>query len=365
MHIKKVFLIIAACVLILLLCANVFQFVFWSGKAKQLEASYSEQIGELEERLGSIGPIAQAWTVAKQVTPGQKITQEDLKPIQVLKKSMEEAYITNPKEILGKFYKISILPGTPITKGLVMEEKIKNSLRQYDVVANTIPIGLKAGDYIDFRYLMPKGEDYIAMTHKRVEAVHAKTVTLNLSEEEIHVYQSMLVDYFLKEGSLLYMTKYLEPGVQEAAKTYYPVDENILNVMLMDPNVIDKLEAAVIKGSRDILNTADKSIEDLIRSKISSGRASIQGSVDAANALYWDGVEKANKEKDVQQGGVTSVPPQQQPQAQPPQAEVKQPQTPVTDNSSANTSAPPAKTEPQGNGNINDGKLIMQEGIVE
>ena len=44
-----------------------------------------------------------------------------------------------------------------------MAEPIEDSTREYDIVANILPIGLKEGDYIDFRIVYPLGEDYIVL----------------------------------------------------------------------------------------------------------------------------------------------------------------------------------------------------------
>ena len=358
MLINKIYIIIAAGVLVLFLFANALQFVLWGEKVKSIEADYTENVNALEERIAGIGEIVQAWTVVRKTEPGQVISREDLKPVQTLKNSMGEAYVTNLQEIEGKIYKVSVLPGTPITKDVIMEEKILDSTRQMEVASNILPVGLKAGDYIDYRFVMPKGEDYIAMTHKRVEGVHGKIVTLNMTEEEIHIYESLLIDYFLREGSFIYMTKYLEPGFQEPAKTYYPVSENILEIMTIDPNIVEKIEASIINEKRSVLSAGDKGVTEEVIGKISGGRTNIESKIDSANSMYWDDVEKAGNGADTQDGENTGEIQTEQPAADTNQNPEQPADTPPP-------LEPPVNLPQQDTGVSDDAGLNIQKEVVQ
>ena len=74
-----------------------------------------------------------------------------------------------------------------------------------------------------------------------MEAINGPTVKVRLNETEIHRYQASLVDYFMQSGrgAILYMTKYVEPGVQKPAEEYYAVPANVLTIMDIDPNIIE------------------------------------------------------------------------------------------------------------------------------
>ncbi len=287
MFLKKMYLIIIASVLVLLIGICIFLFVYFHKNANELKDSYDQQIAQLEEELLSYGPMTEVWTVSKQTLPGHEVSKENLKPLKILKKNVGKTYITDIKKIIGKYYKVSILPGTPLTEDLLMSEEIDDTMRQYEVVSTTIPVGLQVGDYIDYRFLLPKGEDYIAIPHKRVEGLYGKVVTLYMTEEEIHIYQSMLVDYFLNEGSQIYMTKYLEPSIQETAKQYYPISNNILQLLSRDPNITEDIENLVTRSSKDrkSLEKEFNSITEEIISKILGGRSAVIGQMDSANGL--------------------------------------------------------------------------------
>jgi len=297
MYLKKMYLIIVSSVLVLLIGISIFQFIFWNKNTKELKGSYEEEIVALEKAVSSYGPMGSVWTVSNQTSPGQEVTLEDLVSVEMLGKNIGKTYITDPNKIIGKYFKIALMPGTPLTEDIFMYEIINDSVRQFEVVSSTIPVGLQVGDYIDYRFLLPKGEDYVVMPHKRVEGLYDKVITLHMTEEEIHTYQSLLVDYFINYGSQIYMTKYLEPSIQKPAQKYYPISNNILNLMSIDPNVTELIEESIIKNRRAILENSLKSIQEDIISKIGSARSSIKSDLDSANSTFSERIEMREQQQ--------------------------------------------------------------------
>lgn len=296
---------ITAVLAVVLIGTNVGQyFMIWKPKINELTVSYEQEVAVLEQKIEIIGPMVNIWTVKDGVDnlfAGKQIEQEDLMIKEMPESFVTQSLVLNPETIIGKYYRIGLLPGTPLSMDMVMEDPIDDTIREYDVVASVMPIGLKVGDYVDYRIVYPLGEDYIVLPHKRVEAIHDRTIKLKLSEMEIHYYQAALIDYFLQsqKGATLYLTKYLEPGIQEAAIPYYAVPNNILAIMTADPNILEIINAQLNGTTRKIIDAGKANVLDEDGSAIASGRNEISGKIDAGKSEL-DNTEQASKEAEEQ-----------------------------------------------------------------
>lgn len=159
----------------------------------------TSQIATLNANLDAIGPIVTCYTVQSATFPGQEIT-EDLIVEQSIPSSFKNDSFATIEDLVGLYSKVAITPGTPITKDMVMSEEVVDSMREVDISGNRWPIGLKEGDYVDLRITYPRGEDFIVLSHKRVMSITEQTLKVHMTEEEQHLYQAALVDYYLSRG---------------------------------------------------------------------------------------------------------------------------------------------------------------------
>lgn len=127
----------------------------------------------------------------------------------------------------------------------VGNEETAHDLRLVEYNMLTLPTQLKNGDYIDIRFMLPTGEDYIVISKKYVEQTTATTVWLKLTEEEILTMSSAIVDLYITEGSALKAFIYTDPGVQEAAVRTYPVRDHVLNLINSDKNIVEEARVAL------------------------------------------------------------------------------------------------------------------------
>lgn len=268
---------------------------------------YQEQVSALQTSLDSVGDITEAYTVIKQTKPGEQITEEMLDVISVPASMLNDSFVMDTESIVGLYSKVNILPGTPITSDLLMEEDINdknalyNTVREYDVVVNLWPIGLKIGDYVDMRIIMPYGEEYIVLSHMRVNGMSDKTVKFKLTEAQINLYQSALVDYYLNsaQGVSIYFTKYIEPGVQKPALVTYKVSDKIMEAMKKNGNLYATAWASVYDATTrneidaDLVETDRESEqdEDSKTGTISGGRNTWIGEVESGRNSYTETVE--------------------------------------------------------------------------
>lgn len=110
-----------------------------------------------------------------------------------------------------------------------------------------LPTQLVNGNYIDIRYMLPTGEDYIVLSKKYVEETNATSIWMKMTEEEILTLNSALIDAYTTSGTKLYATLYTEPGIQEKAEPTYAVNSEILTLMATNPNILDDAKSELAK----------------------------------------------------------------------------------------------------------------------
>ena len=324
-------IIVISVAVILFITTNVGQyFVWWGPKSEEMKVSYDSQLAEKQAELDRIGPMVTVWTIREGVNgllAGMKIELEHLDNVDIPESLINPSYILDPTPILGKYFKIGLKPGTLLSWDLVMEAPFDDTTREFDIVANVMPIGLKVGDFIDYRIVLPLGEDFIVLTHKRIEAINDRTLKVYLNEQEIHIYQSALIDYFLhrKSGTSLYITKYIEPGIQMAADPYYAIPKNIQAIMIADPNIIEQLDGPLNTKRRELIDAAIASLVSEQGSNIASGRNEINGVIDQGKTQFENdqkSINEANAALQAQINASMGNTPQELPVAAPTNEEV-------------------------------------------
>ena len=254
--------VILSIVITAILVSGIWGFITYQ-KTKTITAKFEGEISQLTATLDALGPDVECYTITEDFanhysnnTAGQIIGETAIQPITVPSSLVGEAYITNMSQIVGKYCKVNIVPGTPITSDLLMAELYDDTLRDVDISVNSWVVGMRVGDYVDLNITFPYGEDYIVLPRKRVQYIGDKTIKMYLTEEEWHTYQSALVDYYLhaSEGARLYVKKYVEPGVQPTATAYYAASDAVRTIMKADPNVVSRAAVAAQDSMRPAID---------------------------------------------------------------------------------------------------------------
>lgn len=162
--------------------------------------------------------------------------------------------------------KIDMKANTILTRSAITasDERTTDDLRKEEYNVITLPVDLGPDEYVDIRLMLPNGQNYIVVSKKKVTipvsngAYLADTIQMNLTEEEILLMSSAIVENFQIDGSKLYASRYVEAGNQNVATVTYAPSDSILALISNDPN-------AVPKAINGILNKR-KSIQDSINS---------------------------------------------------------------------------------------------------
>ena len=162
--------------------------------------------------------------------------------------------------------KVDMNKNTVITTELISksDDVVQDDVRKQEYNMLVLPMDLTTGDYIDVRIQFPSGQDYIVVSKKEVEMPTINgidsedTLWINLSEDEILHMRCAIVEAFRINGTKLYVTKYTEPGMQEAATPTYPVNASVRNQINNDPNIVERamneIRARYDQGLTDLRN---------------------------------------------------------------------------------------------------------------
>lgn len=199
------------------------------------------------------GALTYAYSLIRDVKSGEEITSSMVQSVLVTEKAVPKgafASKTNTSTTKGKEEwvdtafpigyksKVDLTAGTILSSQLVYEEeKTANDLRYVEYNMLTLPTTVSIGDYIDIRITFANGQDLIVVSKKEVKTLLGDTVGLELTEGEILMMNSAIVESYIMKASKIYAIQYVEPGIQVAAtKTYTPTAE-VQGLIERNPNI--------------------------------------------------------------------------------------------------------------------------------
>lgn len=274
---KKVLTIVVIALLVVTntVCGVLF---FRSHKqAKELEMT----INQLNAQ--SLSPNAQnsmltAYTVSSNLKSGTELTEANVVPVTIDVAGVTTNTVTSIVDLEGKVLKLNTRPGTIITQDILADstEEVE-AVYTRDIQFASLPVSTQEGDYVDIKVMLPNGEPYCVLSHKKIKYINGTTLTFDLSHEEEAVWLSALNDYALNEsyGFVLYLDKYLNPGKDQTLANY-PVNRDMENYILFNTDYADPTRC-INKNLRDhidqILFMASTSDNSSVSSKISAVHA--------------------------------------------------------------------------------------------
>lgn len=150
-------------------------------------------------------------------------------------------YITDSD--LGRVAAVNIPYGVTILSAMTTDANIEKDTRNYEVSVASLMTTQKDNDFVDVRIAFATGEDYLLLAKKQVNDLDLKNSIFHtqMNEEEILRFESAIIDAYKHKGTRIYVTKYVQPSLQETAEPTYPVNERVYDLITnnqLDPNVI-------------------------------------------------------------------------------------------------------------------------------
>ena len=204
------------------------------------------------------------YVVNKKIESGQEITAASivLKAVDTELVSQTEAFGASNSPI-GYTAKIDLPAGTVLVQSMLNESgEISDSERIVEYNMLQLPVQLEVGEFVDIRFLLSNGQDYIVVSHKEVKEITADTIWLQLSEDEILLMSNAIVEAAISPATNIYIAKYVEPGLQSAATITYVPSGDVINLIANNPNII--------QSSRDKLRERYQSYNSLVRGAINN-----------------------------------------------------------------------------------------------
>lgn len=222
-------------------------------------ANTQAQLAQKTSELDSIGTMTTVYSLASDVLSGAEIKAEDFVTVYIPTSAAPQACYyadatpTTDEEgnevldgtinaIYGKHYRCNYTKGTIITSDMLMTEDEEYAgvvAYPVELTFNSVPVTLQVGDYVDIRFLLSNGEEYVVLDHKVVQAITNNTIQLYINEEENAIINSLYSDLGVYGNvCTAYLFKYLEPGNKQTL-AFYPVVADMEEFLLYNPNITD------------------------------------------------------------------------------------------------------------------------------
>lgn len=251
----RIKLLVGLLILILFVGATAGVYLFQNQKLNQQKNDYELYIQQMQESK------VKGYILAKDVQAGQELKEGDIQEALIDSQLVPKDLVVVKTEIIGRTSKISLSAKHLLTAGCLYDATtLTADLREFELSSAVLPSYLKALDYVDVRINYPTGLDYVVLSKKKVtdilntdEGQSRQFLKFVINADEILRLSSAIVDAFYKKGTYLYAIKYVEPDAQEEAIVNYPVNPDVRQLILTDPNIVSRAQLSLEKTSRDAL----------------------------------------------------------------------------------------------------------------
>lgn len=209
------------------------------------------------------GTLTYVYKLKSNIEAGHEITSANVESVMVTSKAVpSDAFASKTKSTNSKGKetwtdkgfpggykaKVDLKAGTVLSAGLVYEgEELTSDVRYVEYNMLALPTTVTEGEFVDIRLKLSNGQDLIVVSKKEIKSILGATIGLELSEGEILMMESAIVEAYVMSASKLYVTQYVEPGIQEAAKNTYVPTQAVQALIAADGNIVDTAKEALTR----------------------------------------------------------------------------------------------------------------------
>lgn len=191
---------------------------------------FAEMITETQDKKEN--GVAYAYKLTAGIKSGNTIQAGEVEIVELYVDDLPIDYIDTSTDISKFRTKIALQAGTILSNSfLYQDEEVKASTRLMEYNMLTLPSTLSVGDYIDVRLTMPSGQNYIVLSKKQVMSLNNTTVGLYVTEDEILMMTSAIIESYVMKASDLNAVQYVEAGIQEGATPTYSVNAEVYQLI--------------------------------------------------------------------------------------------------------------------------------------
>jgi hypothetical protein len=215
------------------------------------------QVSNLQqEKKKQDANVKKVYVLNTNIKSGEEITSDKVitKDVSASVVSADTSITFTDDDGKARIAKIALSAGTIVTDEMFTstDQKTSNDLRNQEYNMVVLPSTMESGDYIDVRLRLSNGVDFIVVSKKQVEIPTADgvdtsdVVKIKMTEAETQIMANAIIEAYIDEGSILYATTYVEPGLQESMiPTYVPSGE-VQNALNSNPNIGQEAKTALI-----------------------------------------------------------------------------------------------------------------------
>ena len=229
------------------------------------------------------------------VKSGEKIEGNKIERVKMSVSDIPSNYIPDTVNVTQYKSKLDLQAGTVLSTSLLYEnEQLANSARLVEFNMLTIPSTLRIGDYVDVRFTMPNGQNFIVLSKKQIMNLQNTTVSLYLTEDEILMMSAAIIESYVIKASNLQLIQYVEAGMQEASTPTYSVNNEVYQLIQSNSqkgiNIEDygKINDSYNANIRSII---DQELGNYAGSEITNIQEGIEKEKETAMELYLSGLE--------------------------------------------------------------------------
>ena len=241
------------------------------------------------------GESVSVYKLTKSIKSGEKIDSSYLTTVTMASGDLPADYVPSNINLSEYKSKVDLQAGTVLSGSLIYQgETLADSARLVEFNMLTLPSTLRVGDYIDVRFTVPSGQNFIVLSKKQVMSLKNTTVSLYLTEDEILMMSGAIIESYIMKASNLQVIQYVEAGIQEASTPTYSVNNEVYQLIQSNAQKgINIEDYGKINDSynADIRNIINQELGQYTGNEITNIQEGIDKEKETSMELYLSGLE--------------------------------------------------------------------------
>lgn len=260
-----------------------------------LAALYFTVLSDMFGGTTGTGGTVYAYKLISEIKSGEQIDASKVEVVKLSANSLPSDYVDGSVDVTTYKSKINLKEGTVLSASLLYSgEGIVSSTRLVEYNMLTLPSSLSVGDYIDVRFTMPSGQNYIVLSKKQVKNIQDTTITLYLTEDEILMMSSAIIESYVMKASKLEAIQYIQAGIQESSTPTYAVNSDVYQLIMANSQKgINIEDYGKINDSYNtaLRQTIEQELGQYVGTEITNIQEGIDKEKETAMELYLSGLQ--------------------------------------------------------------------------
>ena len=231
--------------------------------------------------------LKNAYVLVTDIKSGDSIKLENLKKVDIEANIIPSNAITLSQIEENTIAKIDLKTGTILSSDMITnsDDKTTNDTRVQEYNMILLPSQINTNEYVDIRLRLPSGLDYIVVSKKKIEipqvlgVASESTFSVKLNESETQTMSSAIVESYIMEGSILYVAKYVEPGIQGSSVPTYVPSTAVQEAIRQNSNITVEARNALVTRFNESITTRN-SINSVLNTYNDKSKENVEKSVE-------------------------------------------------------------------------------------